>query len=152
MHNLKTKHDIAVTLPDRKVRFETAPYPVETEPSIFAKRRSVYGETRESLRVTVYAQAADISAVFQDGVRWAVEETVMPDDGTVTDAGVDADTYKKTTSYDKSDYCICGDIVDHRDGRVSFYMAKHTGAELALLEMEAENARLLYENLTGGAY
>ena len=150
MLNLETKHYIAVTLPDRTVRFETAPYPVETEPSIFAKRRSVHGETRESLRVTVYAQVSDVSAVFQDGVRWAVEETTVPADSTAIDTEVDA--YCKTTSYDKSDYCICGDIVDHRDGRVSIYMAKHTGVELALLEMEAENARLLYENLTGGVY
>ena len=47
--------------------------------------------------------------------------------------------------YNNSDYCIAGDIIDHRDGTLSVKMGKPTDVEV----LEEENAALLFENLTG---
>ena len=41
-----------------------------------------------------------------------------------------------TKEYDNSDYCIAGDIIDHRDGTVSVKMGKPTAEELLSMIME----------------
>lgn len=118
--------------------FGCALYPIETEPSLFEKKRTVSGEFRDTLRITVYADAVSAAAAFNGSSAWSVR--VFEDDGV---------TY---TDYDKSEYCVAGDIVDHRDGRVTVYMAKKLQHELDMESLERENAELLYENLTGGNY
>ena len=120
--------------------FETATYPVETEPSIFAKKMIADGVNREYLRITITASYADVAAAFVDGAQYSIRQYDLAEDGT------ELETYK---DFDWSDYCIAGDIVDHRDGRVTVYMAKPTEHELQLQALEAENAALLFENLTG---
>lgn len=98
--------------------FEEAVYPVEIEPSVFAKIRTIKGTARDSIRVTVSASYADVAAAFVNGAKWSITETVINEDGT-----------EAFTVYDKSEYSVAGDIVDHRDGRISVYMAKPTESE-----------------------
>ena len=108
-------------------------YPVDIEPSVFAKRFRVRGEQRETLRLTLAASYADIAAAFVDGASYVLR--VPAEDGGFED-------------YDKSDYCVAGDIVDHRDGRVTVYMGQKTEGET----LAEEYAQLLFETLTGGEY
>ena len=54
----------------------------------------------------------------------------------------------KLEEYDNSEYSIAGDIIDHRNGKVTIKMGKSTAEEL-LLVLEQENAELLFNNLTG---
>ncbi len=110
---------------------ETAAYPVETEPCIFVKRRTVCGKNREVLRLTVKASQEQAAACFRDGTSYAVENG----DGVL---------------YDKSDYCVAGDIVDHRDGRVTVYMGKKTEEELTAELFARDAAALFYKLKTGG--
>lgn len=58
----------------------------------------------------------------------------------------------KNKVYDYTSYVVAGDIVDHRDGTFSIYMGKKTELEAALeanAALEAENAELLFQTLTG---
>ncbi len=121
--------------------FPVAAYPVETEPSVFEKRRMIDGTVRQSIRLTLLGDAAAIRTAFRDDVSWYLEETV-PDDGNAA----------RKTRYDQSDFCLAGDVVDHRDGRVTIYMAQKTDAERRISMLEEENAQLLFENLTRGTY
>ena len=103
------------------VLFNAAPYPIESEPSVFEKRRAVSGENRESIRITVYATFAEVVAALDASTTWGVRET--PDGG-------------EATTYDKSDFSVRGDIVVHHvadgdDSIVSVYMGEPTAAEVA---------------------
>lgn len=120
--------------------FEVTDYPVEIEPPIFAKKIAVDGANRDYLRITVNAAYADVAASFTDGAQYSIRQYDHAEDGSKLE------TY---TDFDKSEYSVAGEIVDHRDGRVSVYMSKPTEHELQIRALEEENAALLFENLTG---
>ena len=103
-----------ITVNDKQ--FTEAVYPIEIEPSIFAKRRNMGGVQRETIRLTLTASYADVAEAFVDGAVWSITEAEVV--------------------YDKSDYSVAGDIVDHRDGRITVYMAKPTETEKVKQEVE----------------
>lgn len=71
-------------------------------------------------------------ALFQDNVPWSIieryETPVMDENGEPT-----GEIETQQNEYDNSEYCVAGDITDHRDGTVSVKMGKKT-----LLEKEQE--------------
>lgn len=77
-------------------------------------------ETKIITATLTYADAADL---FVDGAEWSI----------IYD-GVDEKGQPVHEEYDNSDYCIAGDITDHRDGTISVKMGKPTDLE-DLLEM-----------------
>lgn len=97
--------------------FQTCEAPYEPEVPIFSRRSQLSGELRDTLRITVMSTYAEVADKFVPGAQWAIRQF----------EGNEADTY---TDFDKSDYTVCGDIVDHRDGRVTVYMGKPTESEL----------------------
>ena len=101
--------------------FEIGEYPIESEPSVFEKKGRNNGVYREMFRATVSGEYADVSAAFVDGASYFVRQYDVDERGTLLD------TY---TDFDKSDFSIAGDIVDHRDGRITVYMGKKTEDEL----------------------
>lgn len=111
--------------------FEVAPYPDETEPCVFAKKLTAHGVTRLFLRLTLFAEAEEVKALFTDGADYAL-------------IGLTGQTT------DLSDYCVAGDIVDHRDGRVSVYMGEKTEGEKSYDELERDCAEFFFELRTGG--
>lgn len=123
--------------------FSVADYPVETEPSVFEKRRIVGDTVRESLRVTLYGTAAEIKAAFADGVHWYIRNELVSGSDPDADAEEQEQEAEEVRCYDQTAFCLAGDVVDHRNGKVTFYMAKKTAAEVAIEALEAENARLL---------
>ena len=93
-----------------KHTYEEAVYPVSSEPSIFEKKQN----GREVLRLTVEGKYSAVVKDFADGAQITLVDT---DDG------------NGSVEYDKSEFSIAGDIVDHRDGRITVYMAKPTEGE-----------------------
>jgi len=87
-----------------------AVYPIPAEPSIFEKKRN----GREVIRFTVLGKYADVAADFVDNARIIIQDN--------TDNNAIAE-------YDKSEFSVAGDIVDHRDGRITVYMGKPTEEE-----------------------
>lgn len=122
--------------------FETAPYPIPTEPDIFEKRRMIDGKHRATVRFSLKTDVKTATAAFTDGTPWYIEVTTVREDD-------DGQTESSAKRYDKTSYCIAGDVVEHRNGCVTIYMAEMTEEEKEIASLEEENARLLYENLTG---
>lgn len=96
---------MAVYVNDKSVYHE-AEYPISSEPPIFEKRH----DGREVLRLTINARYEDVARDFIEGASITISD-------------------EKGVKYDKSAFSIAGDIVDHRDGRITVYMGKPTEAE-----------------------
>lgn len=128
---------------------------------VWAGPKQARGERRETLTVKLAATHAEAVSRFVDGAAFSVrqEETeVLPVLDGAGEPVLDAlgnSTYENKTmvkSYDKSAYCLAGDITDHRDGTITVMAHCKTEGELMVEALEAENAALLFENLTGEDY
>ena len=89
---------------------------------------------RESKAIRLEMTYADVIATFIDDVFWnivqenEVQHEVMNEEGNVS-----FETIIETDVYDNSDYCIAGDVIDHRDGTVTIKMGKPTAEELLIM-------------------
>ena len=83
------------------------------------------GRASKTIRLQMTAAAA--AETFVDDVPWSIVED-----------GFDEEGQPAQYEYDNSEYCVAGDITDHRDGYVSVKMGKVTEGELLAI-------------LTGGA-
>lgn len=110
--------------------FDTAAYPVELEPPIIAKKIAENGANQDYLRITLSATYADVLAYFVDNATYAIRQF------DIGESGEELETY---TDFDWSEYSVAKDIVDHRDGRVTVYMAKPNEQEQA-----AEALKIIY--------
>lgn len=110
--------------------FDTAAYPVELEPPIIAKKIAESGANQDYLRITLSATYADVLAYFVDNATYAIRQF------DIGESGEELETY---TDFDWSEYSVAKDIVDHRDGRVTVYMAKPNEQEQV-----AEALKIIY--------
>ena len=84
---------------------------------------------RESKSVTLEMDYATASAIFVDGLAWSiVQEQEVP---TYNEDGKQTGTETQTTEFDNAEYCLAGDITDHRDGTMTVKMGKLTDLEEA---------------------
>lgn len=103
--------------------FDTAAYPIELEPPIVAKKIADDGVNRNYLRITVASTYVDVLESFVDNATYAIRQFDVDENGN------ELETY---TDFDWSEYSMAGDIVDHRDGRITVYMGKPTEQEEAI--------------------
>lgn len=88
-------------------------------------------DDRASKAIKVEMSYEDAAALFVDDLAWnilqenEIREEIEDEEGNIT---VNVST--EFESYDNSDYCIAGDITDHRDGTVTVKMGKPTAEEL----------------------
>ena len=123
--------------------FNTAPYPIESEPCIFDKYVVLDQQYREVLRITIANATIDeIKAHFTDDAVFSIRQTE-------TKKNEDGSEYEEDVDYPKTEFCILGDIVCHKNGNITVYMGKKTEHELEVQALEEENAQLLFDNLTG---
>ena len=96
---------------------------------IDGRMRDIDWDNRESKAITIETDYATASALFVDGLAWSiVQEHEVPthdDDGNQTGTEVVKD------EWDNSEYCLAGDITDHRDGTMTIKMGKLTELEEA---------------------
>lgn len=73
----------------------------------------------------------DALEMFVDDVKWSIVQEVEVHEEVINEEG-NPITQTKTVleSYDNSEYCIAGDIINHRDGTVTVKMGKPTAEEL----------------------
>lgn len=98
-------------------------------------------DNRASKAITLEMTYEQASALFVDGIAWSiVQQTEVPtyekDENGHVVLDVDGDpkqigTETQETVFDNSDYCLAGDIIDHRDGTVTVKMGKLTDLEEA---------------------
>ena len=109
--------------------------------TINGKMSDTAWDGRASKAITLTMDYAQASALFVDGVAWTIitEQEVptyeMDENGQAV-LDVDGDpkqigTEMQETEFDNSDYCIAGDITDHRDGRITVKMGALTEVEQA---------------------
>ena len=88
---------------------------------------------RESKSIRLPMDYATAVATFADDVPWSI--LYQPSDY------YDPETQQMVTppvkEYDNSDYCLAGDVTDHRDGTITVKMGKPTAAEINQILMEA---------------
>ncbi len=99
-------------------------------PAIFNGRmKDNEWDDRESKAITLEMDYTTASALFVDGLAWSIfaqeEVPVYNEDGE------QVDTEMRENEYDNSDFCLAGDIIDHRDGTMTIKMGKLTDLEEA---------------------
>lgn len=115
-----------IVFSDGKI-FDTADYPIDLEPPILAKKISEDGVNREYLRITVSATYADVLAYFVDNATYSIRQFDIDNNGN------ELETYQ---DFDWSEYSVARDVIDHRDGRITVYMAKPNEQEEALVALK----------------
>ena len=98
--------------------------------SCYGAHRTMLGAKRNSIEITMTSDYETIVNTFTDGITYSLIETTENEDETI-----------QTHEYDKSSYCLAGDVVDHRDGTISIYMGMKTE-----LELEKENTESAIQN------
>lgn len=98
-------------------------------------------DNRASKAITLDMDYATANALFVDGVAWSIvqeQEVPVYEMGENGQAVLDIDgdpkqigTETQETEYDNSEYCLAGDITDHRDGMITVKMGKLTDLEEA---------------------
>ncbi len=97
--------------------------------TINGRMRDTEWDNRESKAITLEIDYATAAALFVDGLAWSiVQEWEAP---TYDENGEQNGAETKTEEYDNSEYCLAGDITDHRDGTITCKMGKLTELEEA---------------------
>lgn len=97
--------------------------------TINGKMSDTAWDGRASKAITLEMDYAQASALFVDGIAWSiVQEQEVP---TYDENGEQIGTEMQTSEFDNSDYCLAGDITDHRDGRITVKMGALTEVEQA---------------------
>ena len=85
------------------------------------------GRKSKSIKIEMDYETA--SKIFVDGLKWSIvqqdEVPTFDENGNVTG------TETRETEFDNSDYCLAGDLTDHRDGTITAKMGKLTDLEEA---------------------
>lgn len=74
---------------------------------------------RASKTIHLTMSSANAASLFVDDAQWSI-----------IDEYEDENQQTVQIEYDNSEYCVAGDITDHRDGTVSVKMGKITDTEL----------------------
>lgn len=86
-------------------------------------------DSRASKSITLDMDYATAAAIFINGVKWSiVQQNEVP---TFDENDEQIGTEMQETEFDNSDYCLAGDITDHRDGRITVKMGRLTDLEEA---------------------
>ena len=88
---------------------------------------------RKSKSITLAMDYATAAATFVDDAAWSILYQ-GPD---YYDPEAQQMVTPPVEEYDNSDYCMAGDVTDHRDGTVTVKMGKPTAEELNQILMEA---------------
>lgn len=81
---------------------------------------------RESKAITLEMDHKTALETFVDDAPWSI----LAEQPSVNEAGEEITVMEE---YDNSDYCMAGDITDHRDGTVTVKMGRYTDLEIALM-------------------
>ena len=95
----------------------------EAYPAIISgKVKDAAWDGRSTQEITLEMTYQKVLNRFVDGAEWSVIFQVE-----------DPDTHEiQTVEEDRSDFCLAGDITDHRDGTISVKMGKETDLEKIL--------------------
>ena len=102
-------------------------------------------DNRASKAIELEMAYADALGIFVNDAEWAIVQDVQERVEQIGENGeiIDVDMIvTKEERYDNSEYSIAGDIIDHRNGKITVKMGKPTAEE-----MLAEIAAIEYEDM-----
>lgn len=106
---------------------------------IFGSTRTMLGSHREVVEIKVKSDYETVKSKVSADPSFIIHQTheveKIDEEGNPT--GEFETIFKE---YPHNEYTLFGDIVDHQDGTITFYLGKKTDAEL----LEEENAELLF--------
>ena len=114
--------------------------------SITGRMHDSEWDNRESKAITVDMSYEDAVALFIDDINWniiqeteEIAEKIDEDGNVVLDANKNPiyETVIREECYDNSEYSIAGDIINHRNGKITVKMGKPTAEELLIMIEEA---------------
>ena len=86
-------------------------------------------DNRESKSIKIEMDYETASDLFVDGLVWSIiQQEEVP---TYDENDVQTGTEMQETEFDNSEYCLAGDLTDHRDGTITAKMGKLTDLEEA---------------------
>ena len=86
---------------------------------------------RASKAITVEMDYANAVELFVDDVKWNIVQDVERQEEKIAENGdVTFETVIEREVHDNSDYGLAGDIIDHRNGKVTAKMGKLTAEEM----------------------
>ena len=109
--------------------------------NIAGKMKDRDWDNRASKAVSLEMTHAEAVELFVDGLVWSivmknqVTKTQVDENGEVVldeEGNPVTEAVEQVDEYDNSDYCVAGDIIDHRDGTVTCKMGKLTDLEETL--------------------
>lgn len=119
------------------IKINNTKYPA----TVNGKMSDTAWDNRASKAITLDMDYATASALFVDGVAWSIVQTQEVPVYETNEKGEpvldelgnpEVKEYEtQETEFDNSDYCLAGDITDHRDGRITVKMGKLTDLEEA---------------------
>lgn len=116
-----------------------------THKQILGGPRRVCGAIREAIEMQITgSEHAALAALFVNGASFAVRQMEQQQGETGPVLDEEGKPVLTPVDYDKSEYCVAGEIVDHRDGTFTVYMGKPTAAE----RERDEKDQLMLELLT----
>lgn len=92
---------------------------------------------RESKSIKIEMTYDQVKELFVDDVEWNILQEVEVQKEIINEETGEHtfETVIELESYDNSDFCVAGNITDHRDGTITVKMGKPTAEELlAMIE------------------
>lgn len=113
------------------IKINSQTYPAE----IHGTMRDMNWNNRESKSIKLEMSYNDAISLFVDNIQWSIVYQAP--------SYIDPETEEEITSepeeYDNSEYCLVGDIIDHRNGYVTVKMGKLTSDDMLKILEEAIN-------------
>ena len=113
------------------IKINSQLYPAE----IFGITRDINWDNRESKSIKLEMSYNDAISLFVDNVKWSIIYQAP----SYTDPETQEEVTPEPEEYDNSEYCLAGDIIDHRNGYVTVKMGKLTAEDMLNVLEEAIN-------------
>lgn len=93
---------------------------------------------RDSKSITLEMTYEEATAIFVDDIEWKIiqDHQELVDIVNEETGEIIQEWQNVPTAFDNSDYCIAGDIIDHRNGKITVKMGKPTAEELLNMIVE----------------
>ena len=113
------------------IKINSQIYPAE----IYGTMRDINWDNRESKSIKLEMSYNDVISLFADNIQWSIIYQAP--------SYLDPETEEEVTpdpeEYDNSEFCLAGDITDHRNGYVTVKMGKLTSDDMLKILEEVIN-------------
>lgn len=95
-------------------------------------------DNRESKALTVEMSYEEAMNIFVNDIEWKIvqDNNILVNKTNEETGEVFQEWETVQEKYDNSEYCIAGDVIDHRNGKITIKMGKPTAEELLNMIVE----------------